>query len=93
MQLGSGRVVIPLPGVGPWQGHVGGPGKFNFYCSKCHRLAYYLFIFYIKFSVVGGIFVEIWARKIITIRDFLVSWKIFVFEILNLTCVSLITSS
>ena len=27
MQLGSGRVVIPLPGVGPWQGHVGGPGN------------------------------------------------------------------
>ena len=51
MQLGFGGVVIPLLAVGPGQSNALGPGKFNFYCSKGHRLAY-LFIFYIKFSAV-----------------------------------------
>ena len=51
MQLGFGGVVIPLPAVGPGQSNALGPGKFSFYCSKGHRLAY-LFIFYIKFSAV-----------------------------------------
>ena len=45
MQLGSGGAVIPLPTAGPGQGHAGGPEKIDFYCSKGHRLAYYLFIF------------------------------------------------
>ena len=45
MQLGSGGAVIPLPTAGPAQGHAGGPEKIDFYCSKGHRLAYYLFIF------------------------------------------------
>ena len=40
------------PAVGPGQNHAGGPGKFDFYCSKGHRLTYYLFIFHIKFSAV-----------------------------------------
>ena len=50
MQLGSEGAKILLPVAGPGQSHVGRPGKINFYCSKGHRLAYYLFIFYIKFS-------------------------------------------
>ena len=41
MQLGSGGPVIPLPAVCPGQSHAGGPGKFNFYRSNGHRLAYY----------------------------------------------------
>ena len=57
MQLGSERTKIPLPKVGPGQNHAGGPGKFDFNCSKGHRLGYYLFIFYIKFSAAGIIFV------------------------------------
>ena len=52
MQLGPGRVVILVPAVGPWQSHAGAPEKFNFYCSKGHRVACYLFIFYIKFSAI-----------------------------------------
>ena len=52
MQLGSGGAVILLPAAGPGESHTGRPGKFDFYCSKCHRLAYYLFIFYVKFSAV-----------------------------------------
>ena len=58
MQLGSGEASIPLPTVRPGQSHAGGPKKFDFYCSKGHRLTYYLFIFPVKFS---------------TIHDFLVS--------------------
>ena len=42
--------------AGPGQSHAGGPGKFDFYGSKGRRLAYYLFIFYVKFSAVWGIF-------------------------------------
>ena len=57
MQLASGGAVILLPAAGPGESHTGGPGKFDFYCSKCHRLAYYLFIFYVKFSALWGIFV------------------------------------
>ena len=45
MQLGSGRAVNPLPTAGPGKSHAGEPGKFDFYYSKGHRLAYYLFIF------------------------------------------------
>ena len=41
MQLGSGVAVIPLPAAGPEQSHAGGPEKFDFYCSKGHRIAYY----------------------------------------------------
>ena len=52
MQLGSGEAVIPLPTAGPGPSHAGGPGKFNFYCSKGHGLAYYLFIFFVNFSAV-----------------------------------------
>ena len=55
-------------------------------------MTYYLFIFYVKFSAVRGIFVLIRAREIITIREFLVSCKIFVRETLNLTRESRITS-
>ena len=57
MQLGSVGAVIPLPAAGPGQKHVGGPGKFDFYCSKGHRIPHYLLIFYIKCSSVWGIFV------------------------------------
>ena len=35
----------------------GVPGKCDFYCSKDCRLAYNLFIFYLKFSGVWGIFI------------------------------------
>ena len=56
MQLGSGWDVIPLPTASSGQAHAGEPGKFDFYCSEDHRLAY-LFVFYIKFSAVWGIFV------------------------------------
>ena len=48
---------IPLPAAGPGQSHAGGPGKLAFYCSKGHRLAYYLFIFSIKFNAAWRIFV------------------------------------
>ena len=58
MQLGSGRAVIPLSTAGLGQSHAGEPGKFNIYCSRGHnRLVYYLFIFYVKFSDIWGIFV------------------------------------
>ena len=52
MQLVSGGTVIPLPAAGPGQSHAGVPGKLDFYCSKGHRLAYYLFIFHEKFSAI-----------------------------------------
>ena len=38
--------------AGLGQGHAGGPGKFNFYCSKGCALAYYLIIFHVKSSAV-----------------------------------------
>ena len=38
--------------AGSGQSHAGGPGKSEFYCSKGHTLAYYLFIFHVKFSAV-----------------------------------------
>ena len=79
MQLGSGGAVIPLPVASLGQTNAGGPGKFDFYCWKGHRLAY-LFIFYVKFSAFWGIFAWIWAHEIITICVILVSWKIFVCE-------------
>ena len=44
MQLGSGVAVILHPTGGPGQRHAGGPGKFDFYCSRGHRLAYYPFL-------------------------------------------------
>ena len=44
--------VITLPAAGPGQSHAREPGKFDFYCSKGHRLAYYLFIFHVRFSAV-----------------------------------------
>ena len=90
--LESEEAVIPLPAAGPGQSHAGGPGKINFDCSKGHRLAYYLFIFNIKFSAAWGIFVPMWAREIIMIHDFLVSLKIFVCETLNLSRESRILS-
>ena len=43
--------------AGPGQSHAGGPGKFDFYCSKGHTLAYNLIISHVKFSAVWGIFV------------------------------------
>ena len=55
MQLGPGGDVIPLPTASPGQAHAGEAVKLNFYYSKGHRLTY-LFIFYVKFSAVGGIF-------------------------------------
>ena len=57
LQLGYGRAIIPLPAVGTTQSHAGVPGKIDFYFSKGHRLAYFLFIFYVKVSAVRGIFV------------------------------------
>ena len=92
MQLGSEGAVILLPTVGPGQSHPERPGKFDFYSSKGHRLVYYLFSFYLKFSAVWRIFVSIWAFETIMVCDFLVSWKIFVCETLNLTLESQITS-
>ena len=51
MQLRFGGVVIPLPPpASPGHSHAGEPGKFNFYFSKGQRLAYYLFICYVKFT-------------------------------------------
>ena len=38
--------------AGLGQNHTGGPGKFDFYCSKGRRLTYYLFIFHAKLSAV-----------------------------------------
>ena len=49
MPFGSGGALIPLTAAGLGQSHAEGPGKFDFYCSKGHRLANYLFKFYIKF--------------------------------------------
>ena len=45
MQLESEGPVFLLPEASPGQSHAGEPGKANFYCSKDHRLVYYLFIF------------------------------------------------
>ena len=50
---------IPFPSAGPGQScHAGGPGKFDFFCSKAQKAIDWLiiFIFYIKFSAVWGIF-------------------------------------
>ena len=52
MQLGSGGAVILLPAADPGKSPAGGPGKFDFYCAKVRRQAYYLFTFHIKFSAV-----------------------------------------
>ena len=57
MQLASAVAVIPLPTAGPGQSHAGGPRKFDFYCSRGHRLVYYLSIFYVEFGAVWEIFV------------------------------------
>ena len=57
MQLESEGAKVPLTTAGPGQSHAGGPEKFDFNCSKDHRLAYYLYIFYIKFSAAWRIFV------------------------------------
>ena len=57
MQLRPEEAVILLPTAGPGQSHAGEPGNFDFYCTKGHTLAYYLFIFYVKFSAVWGMFV------------------------------------
>ena len=48
----SGGAVIPLPAASPVKSPAGGRGKFDFYCSKVRRLAYYLYTFHIKLSVV-----------------------------------------
>ena len=72
MQVGSEGTVIPVPVLGPEQSHPGGQGKFDFYCSKGHKLLY-LLTFYVKFSAVWGIFDSIRAHEIITICDFLAS--------------------
>ena len=45
-----GRAKAPLEAAGTEQNYAGGPGKFGFNFSEGHRLAYYLFIFYIPFS-------------------------------------------
>ena len=50
MHLGSEGAVIPLSAAGPGHSHAREPEKFDFYCSKVLRLAYFLFIFYVKFS-------------------------------------------
>ena len=52
MQLGSGGAVIPLLTVGPGQSPDWEPEKVDFFCSKDRRLAYYFFIFHVKFSAV-----------------------------------------
>ena len=52
MQLGSGGAVISLLAAGLGNSPTGGPGKFNFYCSKGSRLVYHLFKFHVKFSAV-----------------------------------------
>ena len=57
MQLGSGGAVIPLPAASLVKSPAEGPGKLDFNCLNCRRLAYYLFTFHVKFSAVWGIFV------------------------------------
>ena len=57
MQLGSEEAKIPLPAVIPDHRHAGEPGKLDFYCSKGHRLANYLFISHLKFSAAWRLFV------------------------------------
>ena len=57
MQLESEGAKVPLTAAGPGQSHAGGPGKFDFNCSKGHRLAYYLYIFYIKSIAAWRIYV------------------------------------
>ena len=52
MQLGSLGAVIPFSAASAEQSHAEGPEKFDFYCSKGNRLAYYLFTFDVKFSAV-----------------------------------------
>ena len=43
MQLGFVVAVIPLSAACPGKSAAGGAGKFDFYCSKGHRLAYHSF--------------------------------------------------
>ena len=52
MQVRFEESNIPLSTARPGQSHAGGPGKFDFCCSKV-----YLCIFYVKFSVAWRIFV------------------------------------
>ena len=42
MQLESEEAKVSLTAEGAGQSHAGGPGKFDFNCSKGHRLANYL---------------------------------------------------
>ena len=85
MQVGPEEDNVTLRAADPGQSHAGGPGKFDFDRSKGPRLAYCLIIYYIKFGFAWRNFVYIWAREMITICDFLVSWNIFIRETLNLT--------
>ena len=57
MQLGSEGAKVSLTAAGPGQSHTRRPGKVDFNCSEGHRLADYLFIFYVKFSANWKIFV------------------------------------
>ena len=83
MQLCSEGAKVPFPAAGPGQSHAGGPGKFDFNFWKGNRPAYHN---------ARRIFAEIWACEMITIRNCLGSWKIFVRETLYLTRESQITS-
>ena len=51
MQLGSVGAVIPLPQLVQGRAMLGDQENLT-YGSKGRRLAYYLFIFYVKFSAV-----------------------------------------
>ena len=56
MQLGSGELWFPPPPPPP-PSPARGLGKFDFYCSKSHRPAYYLLTFLVEFKAVWEIFV------------------------------------
>ena len=73
MQLGSGRAVIPFPQWVQGRAMLGDQENLTFTAQKAVD-----WLIILKFSAVWRIFVQIWAHELIVIRDFLVSWKIFV---------------
>ena len=91
MQLWSvGAVISSLQKV---QGKAMLGDQENLIFTAQKAIACLLFIHFLhKFGAVWGIFVLIQAREIMTIHDFLVSWKIFFQDTLNLTRESQIMS-
>ena len=78
MQVRFEESNIPLSTARPGQSHAGGPGKFDFCCSKV-----YLCIFTLNLVLPEEFLSIIWAREMITIRYFLVSRKIKIWFVIT----------